>query len=418
MSSIRKNIVFILGSYYPNYSAVGKCLGNIADILEEDYNITVISMKNKFDQEEKAIYRRQDIIRVSTKYLDKRMIIKEKIKASEGIKKYIYLKCEKILRLYGFFRIIFSKNTIDKALEKKFILALQNINSPIDYIIPTCSPFESINAALKFKERKDVEIIPFISDLFAENNNLNRCTFNKRLKKKANMRLERKMLEHSKCIFYVSNWTDYLNENFSEFLTKSIEVEHPLLIKKNECINKSYDENIHIVYTGILDEKIRNPEFALELLIQMSKDIVGDFYSFGSGNIFVEKQSNKFPEKVISHGKVTSVEASKARLMGNILLSIGNKNVTQIPSKTFEYISTGKAILHIAENSSDPTIKLLDKYPAKMIVIKNEFYDIGEIEKFIRKNQFTDIPFDSILKMYYFAYPPYICEKMKSQLTV
>lgn len=69
------------------------------------------------------------------------------------------------------------------------------------------------------------------------------------------MRLERKMLEHSKCIFYVSNWTDYLNENFSEFLTKSIEVEHPLLIKKNECINKSYDENIHIVYTGILDEK-------------------------------------------------------------------------------------------------------------------------------------------------------------------
>ena len=53
-----------------------------------------------------------------------------------------------------------------------------------------------------------------------------------------------------------------------------------------------------------------------------------------------------------------------------------------------------------------------------MIVIKNEFYDIGEIEKFIRKNQFTDIPFDSILKMYYFAYPPYICEKMKSQLTV
>ena len=112
------------------------------------------------------------------------------------------------------------------------------------------------------------------------------------------------------------------------------------------------------------------------------------------------------------------MEASKARLMGNILLSIGNKNVTQIPSKTFEYISTGKAILHIAENSSDPTIKLLDKYPAKMIVIKNEFYDIGEIEKFIRKNQFTDIPFDSILKMYYFAYPPYICEKMKSQLTV
>ena len=36
MSYIRKNIVFILGSYYPNYSAVGKCLGNIADILEED----------------------------------------------------------------------------------------------------------------------------------------------------------------------------------------------------------------------------------------------------------------------------------------------------------------------------------------------------------------------------------------------
>ena len=27
---ILKHIVFILGSYYPNYSAVGMCLGNLA----------------------------------------------------------------------------------------------------------------------------------------------------------------------------------------------------------------------------------------------------------------------------------------------------------------------------------------------------------------------------------------------------
>ena len=113
----------------------------------------------------------------------------------------------------------------------------------------------------------------------------------------------------------------------------------------HEFLFPDLEYEVSSTVTAIDRKNKKSSNSTLELLIQMSKDIVGDFYSFGSGNIFVEKQSNKFPEKVISHGKVTSVEASKARLMGNILLSIGNKNVTQIPSKTFEYISTGKSNL-------------------------------------------------------------------------
>lgn len=34
-----KHIVFILGSYYPNYSAVGMCLGNLADCFSKNYKV-------------------------------------------------------------------------------------------------------------------------------------------------------------------------------------------------------------------------------------------------------------------------------------------------------------------------------------------------------------------------------------------
>ena len=41
----------------------------------------------------------------------------------------------------------------------------------------------------------------------------------------------------------------------------------------------------------------------------------------------------------------------------HILLSIGNTNIYQLPSKVIEYISLGKPVLHFAEIPNDPMYK-------------------------------------------------------------
>ena len=52
------------------------------------------------------------------------------------------------------------------------------------------------------------------------------------------------------------------------------------------------------------------------------------------------------------------------------LLSIGNKNPNQIPSKVIEYLATGKPIIHFTEIDDDPVINL-----------SNEFHNLVTLNK-------------------------------------
>lgn len=406
---MKKHIVFVLGSYYPNYSAVGKCLGNIADILEKDYKITVVSIQTKYKQKDEECYKNQKILRIKTDYHEKRILIDEKLFDASGISKKFYKAYHLYLRFKGLLKTLLSRSSIEDTLVREYLHALIQISEPIDVLIPTCIPFESVAASIEFKKKNPrVEIIPYLFDLFAANENLNRFHFNKILKKKNNMKLEEQMLNISKKVFHVSNWTAYLRSEFPEYMNKTVEVEHPLLTfnvnEDNNSICKQ-DNKIHIVYTGILDSKIRNPEFSLNVLAQVDSNVVVDFYSFGSGNSIVEKFAEDSNGKIISHGKVTSFEAEQARANGNILLSIGNEDTSQIPSKLFEYIATGKAIIHIAASGDDPAIELLENYPAKIIIEKNKDFDIEVLNRFIMENRNNLISFDTIINIYYRAYP-------------
>ena len=54
------------------------------------------------------------------------------------------------------------------------------------------------------------------------------------------------------------------------------------------------------------------------------------------------------------------------------LLSIGNKNPNQIPSKVIEYLATGKPIIHFTEIDDDPVIKLSVEFDNLITINKND----------------------------------------------
>ncbi|WP_300350064.1 hypothetical protein [Clostridium sp.] len=60
------HIVFIVGSYYPNYSAVGKCVDNVAEKLSKKHKVTVICEKNDLNQLSKEQFNNQNILRTIT----------------------------------------------------------------------------------------------------------------------------------------------------------------------------------------------------------------------------------------------------------------------------------------------------------------------------------------------------------------
>ena len=68
------------------------------------------------------------------------------------------------------------------------------------------------------------------------------------------------------------------------------------------------------------------------------------------------------------------------------LLSIGNLNTTQIPSKVIEYISTGKPVIHFSEIENDPVKNIAKNFNNLFILSEetskkdffnqlNEYYD-------------------------------------------
>ncbi len=62
------------------------------------------------------------------------------------------------------------------------------------------------------------------------------------------------------------------------------------------------------------------------------------------------------------------------------LLSIGNLNPTQLPSKVIEYISTGKPVVHFAEIENDPVIKIANDFDNLFIITSKTNLDKFFIE--------------------------------------
>ncbi|MCW6675851.1 glycosyltransferase [Aerococcaceae bacterium NML180378] len=409
-----KHIVFILGSYYPNYSAVGKCMGNIATVMAQTNKVTVIGTQTQLDQLSTEEYNEQNIIRVITPHERRRFQLERLVATSVGIKRCFARTLQWFFRLLGVLKIFVTPATLDYQLVTEYGKALDQLAIPADVIVPTCIPFESVMSALKYKEKHpDVVLLPCLYDLFAANWNLNRTPWNYRLKWANNLKLERAMFEQAHHVFHVGNWTKHIEEHHAEYRTKHTEIEHPLLVYPTNQLSCQASSEIHMVYTGVVDEKNRNPQKVLQILAQIKhKGIVSDFYSFGSGQSIVEQFATQY-STIIAHGKVESQVAEFARAQASILISIGNKDVNQVPSKLIEYMATGKPIMHFAWSSEDSAVKLLNHYPAKKIIYLDNLPPKEEIESFIMEHKNVIIPFEEVKQWIPEATPEDVFYKLK-----
>ena len=405
-----KHVIFLVGSYYPYYSAVGKCIGNIASVFENTYRVTVICEKNTVNQSDEDILNKQDILRVTTRMHYNRIKIDEKVMNAHGGSKLFWKTFLILSKCERFLKIAFSKSACDYSVVNAYVDGLSKIKGPIDVIIPTCNQFETVLAAMRYRQcNPKTQIIPYLFDLFAESININRGKLLLRMHWKSNMKYERQMFEESSCVFHVANWTKHIEHYFPEYKNKAVEVEHPLLVNRDNKVVSNKDGYIHIVYTGVVDLAVRNPEKCLNVLYQLKDNgFRFDFYSYGSAEKIVRRMSERC-SMIVAHGKVASNEAECARQRANILLSIGNKgNISQIPSKLIEYISSGKPIIHFSQGEDDPSISLLSLYPVAKVINLSQHVDYNDLRKFIRDNSNRVLDFNEIKRIFQQADPDYI----------
>lgn len=385
----RKHVVVLVGSYYPNFSAVGICAKNVVDELKKEVDITVISQKTDVNEKDKEEYDGYTLVRIST-FLDS---LREKnLCGKRNIYKNTVLLSVRLLRYFqAVFCRINKKNDLVNAYIKKLIEVDQD--KKIDATISCCFPFESViaGAIYKRKFRKDIINIAYLFDLYANSSTLHRNYVNKKIKFKPHINFEWKLLNDYNNIIAMHSWNSHFIKYHKELFAKVDFMEHPLCIPKRNIVNKHIQSNKHkvVTYTGVLDQKIRNPQIALKYfdeLLQTDKKIEIHFYILGNCNDKVNKLCLKYPQSVFNHGSVSSEIAHKAMENTDILLSIGNKGTGQTPSKLFEYISTGKPIIHFSKTCLDPAINILNKYPNSYIIAEYEKKEINSLNTFIRES--------------------------------
>lgn len=414
-------IVFITSSYYPYFSAIGKCINNLVNELKKEHELIVISNMTTINLQNQVVFDDHKIIRVRTKSMKERDNILAQNKNTNQLNKVINKIKMQLLRIHGYLEVVMSRETIHKPLVNEYFKALSTIEDA-DVIIPTCYPFESIIAAQKYKNNinKNVRIIPFLFDKYSDSPTLHRSKINKILKYKRHLSLEKEMIKDSEKILYVDSWVYQMKKNFANYSQKSSHVEHPLIIDsfseyyiENDNVDSNY---IDIVYTGVIDKKVRPPFETLKIIsrmIEKNNRLRFHFYVLGNCVNKINSYQMKYPNNIFNHGQVKSEVALSKIMKSNILLSIGNTDISLIPSKIFEYMSCGKPIIHFFNSNQDRVIKMLNDYGLGYCVEQTSNISeekVNAIVKFCEDNSSNKRTFEEVKRIFYKATPQYISE--------
>lgn len=399
------HFVFLAGSYYPDFSAVGYCGYQVQKCLLADSKTTVVSFKNNASQSMEEVHLGIRIQRIETDWMRRR----NRVQDERGV-----LAAARLfgLRSWGAIRRLVSRQTIDQSLVRAYLDRLNHLEPRPSAIVPLVFPFEAVLAALEYKESNpDVAVFPYLFDDFVESGSLHVLKIARWLKRGRHLCLERTMLEQADAVLSMHPLRKHFERNFDRRLLGKITfLEHPLLSKPQEYPKRSTDKNVRLCFTGSLIRKVREPDYLLNLLRKLRIDIplYADFFVMGNDAVKVRTEKIGNLIHIVNHGRVSKDQADRAVQNADILINIGEAKGQQISSKIFEYMSTGKPIVHLAYVENDAVSKILEKYPLALSLIQSYSYmneNVRRIEEFILKTRRRQLSFEDVKKIFPEALP-------------
>jgi glycosyltransferase involved in cell wall biosynthesis len=418
------HIVMICREYYPTFGPTGNCMNNIVQELKKDHKITVISCKTDWDMSSEHYYEGIRIERVNNfRNCFYEWYNKRKMKSSNRIRKVIDVFLYSVLRTLSIIETTFRFQSLQKTLIARYIVTLKDIQKKdnIDIIISVGQPYESSVAAYKFQKKfKNVRLFAFLFDHFTESATLNRFEFLKKLRYKFNLEIEQNIILKSEHTFILPQLKNHYNKFFLTYNNKYSLIEHPLLVEhqiklEHQEINFSVGA-INIVYTGMLDKTLRNPEYLLETLKFIPNNSIC-FNVFHTGNCYelLESYKDVLGEKLNNFGKVPLNVSFEAMNKADILLNFGVTYGDQVSGKIFDYISFGKPIIHLYFLDEDPNLIYFRNYPmALCLKMDKELIEenTNKLLEFCKKTVGKKLTFEEVKKLFYNATPKYVVDEL------
>lgn len=342
---MKKHLVSIVGGYYPTPSPTGKCAEQYLSLVQDEYDTDVICIARLVNKDFQ--FNKKNIYPVSNWYVD----FQNRLKVN---------KCWKIVHIVSkipkhFLKHFRHPNNLHWYVKAAY-RRLDEIHSkePIDILFSVGAPMASHCAAFKFKQKhSNVRWVTYSVDSYAaqNNNRVKFCEFEKYILSQA---------DHNLLSEEIYNNSGFIFDGCEDKFTT---IRYLLPEIPERCSSKQYFDRskLNLVYAGSFYRKIRNPQFLLDIFASIPDEYVLHLYCTSDCDAVIDNAVLESKGKIIRHVTVNPDEIMDIYSEADVLVSVGNSLPEFKPSKTFEYIATGKPILNIHYNGLKDEV--LEQHP-------------------------------------------------------
>ncbi len=304
----------------------------------------------------------------------------------------------------------------------RYLRMMKKINDAycFDAIISSYCPFEAAFSLMKIKkENSNLKLGIYMLDSLT---NLNKRFFmSERFQEKKAWRWEEKIFEKADFIINMRcHRRHYTKEKYTRFAEKMYFSDIPHIINHDNLIRINHEKNkpLRMIYAGFMRNDILEKVITLLSPFLKNNRIQLELYGRSTYEMLNRICDKSILKNIFIRGFVQHEEILVEEYNSNILLSLGNANTDFIPSKTFEYISLGKKILHIYSYEKDPTLYYYGLYPNSCCINVNDELNnnIEKINNFLEKDE-IEIKYDSIKEIFLQNTPEFTVDIIEKYIT-
>lgn len=376
------NILFIVTE---RNSANGVCANSvIRACLNRGYKVTCVTNKeyddpNEFISDEVKFYtvKPRSVYSICS-YLNRRNI--------SGFKKILLLHIALFINKFELLTSILTWPVISRGYSKRIYKLIQSLHlkESFDIVVPIYTQIDTIIAANHLKHRyPNIKVVPYMLDSLAAGYGPKQ--FSKECIVKRGLKWEEKLFKEVDHIVMMKSSEDfYMRHKGLPYMNKVSFLDIPLFV--NNCKKTiSSNDTLLISYVGSIPAHIRNPRYFLDVFRTLDNTNVKLLLVGPSTCESLIQQYLKSDARIERIQRVSHSKALEIIEKSDILLNLGNNLTTMMPSKIFEYISTGKPIISTAPILNEPCISYLDRYGNACILYENDpiEYSVKKILSFI-----------------------------------
>ena len=401
-----KKYIFLTGHYLPKPGATGLCIHQLAkESARRGHDVTTICYA---DGDRTAAFDGVKTIKIDTP-----SFLRENISVSPLTRKLRHL-CSMASKLIHIKKYPLRSPVVVRRYCKVLEAALAD-GAEIT-VVASVNPLEAVIAADKIKKKypERVRSVYYCADTLS-NEKGNDGILSAEYRTKCGIRWEKKLFESfDRVMIMECHRKHYFSEEFAGLTEKMELVSFPLFARFEMKSEGEKQDYVRLTYTGTLYRNLRNPQYLCTLLVELSKRTKIHVCFLGSGDCddIIDKAARESNGAVENLGMQPHTAAMEYIGNADALLSIGNADSPMAPSKIYEYMSTGKPIIHVYTYDADPCMEPLKKYGNALLIKDGDPSGSEKLLQFIESRKILN--FEEVSKKFALSTPQYSVDLIES----